>query len=140
MPEVHDLEGLGPDVQHQEAAPGQPGEGRREPARDVRPERRRRQPVALDDDAAGRVRVAAKVEGVELPGAARDLWVAEREALGRLPAADQKAAWRALCEHMERRCAMARAERWLRKAIAEHDAPHAPHVPSEAAASLAGAA
>jgi hypothetical protein len=81
--------------------------------------------LVRDDAELVLARFAAKVADVTLPSEAGALWLAQREALARLPRADAERAFHALCKHLEDVAHMDRAKFWLKRFVAEHDAPRA---------------
>jgi hypothetical protein len=89
------------------------------------------------DPEAVLARFAEAVAEVRLPGEAAALWLAHRAVLGELPRASSEAAFRGLCDHVERVAQMSNVRHWLKRAITEADARRAGDA---SAPSLAGAA
>lgn len=62
-----------------------------------------------------------RVESIELPGEAVNVWIKHRTQLASLAAVQRESAWKALVDHTERVGKMRNAKVWLKKAIKEHD-------------------
>lgn len=98
-----------------------PEAGAEPPKGDMQPEAKRDEqpeaevPPALDA-------FYSRVREIELPGEGVAVWLKHRSELGPLPPDQREAAWKALHGQVGRVGKMARADEWLKKAIAEEEA------------------